>query len=80
MEDEQVPAGAERACGGAASPAGAGAAGEDHVYRGQRHPASPPEPGGGGGPHRPPGAGGRPGPESAHRAQSAPGGLHRPAV
>lgn len=63
---------------GAAAAVGTAAPGRDPLHRRQRHPAPAPEPGAGGG------AGGAPrgrgGPEGAHRAQPAAGGVHRPAV
>lgn len=63
---------------GAAAAVGAAAAGGDPLYRRQRHPAAAPEPGAGGGAGG--AAYGRGGPEGAHRAQSATGGVHRPPV
>ena len=58
--------GGEGAGGPAPGPAGAVPAGEGDVHRWERHPAQPPDPGGGGGTDRPPGAGGPGGPECPH--------------
>ena len=63
---------------GAAAAMGAAAGGGDPLHRRKRHPAAPPEPGAGGGTGGAPR--GRGGPEGAHRAQPAAGGVHRPAV
>lgn len=63
---------------GAAAAMGAAAGGGDPLHRRKRHPAAPPEPGAGGGTGGTPR--GRGGPEGAHRAQPAAGGIHRPPV
>lgn len=63
---------------GAAAAVGAAAGGGDSLHRRQRHPAAAPEPGAGGGAGGEPG--GRGGPEGAHRAQPASGGVYRPPV
>jgi len=61
----------------AADPAGALAGGGGPLHRRQRHPAPAADPGAGG---RVAGEPGRGGPAGADRAQSAAGGVHRPAL